>query len=279
MILILTAAAIAAATPASPPVTPPPVASPPASAANADPAIFAVHDADTIVYIFGTFHALDSKTEWFNDQVKDAFERSDELVLETLIPEGPPKPAVTLGAARAPLRLPVATSASFLATTRMAIKAGRAQGMQVANGADMVLRRTAEREGKPVEGLESLQFQLDMFSRLPQPAAAPSPRPGEPVASAAPMTSLSNSMAEMQSAWKRGDQSVFVRMLGQIERLSPETYRMMFVDRNAHFAEWIAARMQQPGVVFVAVGAGHLAGRDSVLVRLAERGIESQRVN
>ena len=93
------------------------------------------------------------------------------------------------------------------------------------------------------------------------------------------MTSLSNSMAEMQSAWKRGDQSVFVRMLGQIERLSPETYRMMFVDRNAHFAEWIAARMQQPGVVFVAVGAGHLAGRDSVLVRLAERGIESQRVN
>ncbi|MEP7130131.1 MAG: TraB/GumN family protein [Sphingomicrobium sp.] len=274
MILILAAAAIAAATPA-----PPPVARPPASAVNADPAIFAVHDADTTVYIFGTFHALDSKTEWFNDQVKDAFERSDELVLETLIPEGPPKPATALGAPPVPLRLPVATSASFLATTRMAIKAGRAQGMQVANGADMVLRRTAEREGKPVEGLESLQFQLDMFSRLPQPAAASPPRPGEAVASDAPMTSLSNSMAEMQSAWKRGDQSVFVRMLGQIERSSPETYRMMFVDRNARFAEWIASRMQQPGIVFVAVGAGHLAGRDSVLVRLAERGIVSQRVN
>jgi uncharacterized protein YbaP (TraB family) len=279
MILILAAAAIAAATPASPPVASPPVASPPASATNADPAIFAVHDADTTVYIFGTFHALDSKTEWFNDQVKGAFERSDELVLETLIPEGPPKPATALGAPPVPLRLPVATSASFLATTRRAIKAGRAQGMQVANGADMVLRRIAEREGKPVEGLESLQFQLDMFSRLPQPAAAPPPRPGEAVATSAPMTSLSNSMAEMQSAWKRGDQSVFVRMLGQIERSSPETYRMMFVDRNAHFAEWIASRMQQPGIVFVAVGAGHLAGRDSVLVRLAERGIESQRVN
>jgi uncharacterized protein YbaP (TraB family) len=269
MIGILAAAALAAATPAPPPV---------ATAANADPAIFVVHDADTTVYIFGTFHALDSNTEWFNDQVKDAFERSDELVLETLIPEGP-KPLAAVGAAPVALRLPVATSASFLATTRMAINAGRSQGMQVGNGADMVLRRIAEHEGKPVEGLESLQFQLDMFSRLPKPAAAPAPRPGEAVASTAPMASLSRSMTDMQSAWKRGDQSVFVRMLGQIERSSPETYRMMFVERNAHFAEWIAARMQTPGTVFVAIGAGHLAGRDSVLVRLAERGIESQRVN
>ena len=93
------------------------------------------------------------------------------------------------------------------------------------------------------------------------------------------MESLSKAMAEMQFAWKRGDQSVFVRMLGQLETGSPDTYRMMFSDRNARWADWIAARMQTPGTVFVAVGAGHLAGKDSVLVRLAEKGIESQRVN
>src|SRR5437763_2896025 len=121
MIGILAAAAIAAASPASPPAA--------TTTTDADPAIFVVHDADTTVYIFGTFHALDSKTEWFNDQVKDAFERSDELVLETLIPEGP-KPVAAVGAAPVPLRLPVATSASFLATTRMAINAGRAPGLQ-----------------------------------------------------------------------------------------------------------------------------------------------------
>ena len=64
-------------------------------------------------------------------------------------------------------------------------------------------------------------------------------------------------------------------MLGQLERASPDTYRMMFTERNARWADWIAARMQTPGTVFVAVGAGHLAGQDSVLVRLAERGITS----
>jgi hypothetical protein len=52
----------------------------------------------------------------------------------------------------------------------------------------------------------------------------------------------------------------------------------MFTDRNARWADWIAARLQTPGTVFVAVGAGHLAGKDSVLVRLAQKGIESQRV-
>src|SRR5438874_165750 len=119
MLGFLAAAAIGAATPA---------AERPAPAPNADPAIFVVHDADTTVYLFGTFHALDAKTEWFNDQVKDAFEQSDELVLETLIPEGPPRPgAFTKAVPPQPLRMPVATSASFLATTRMAINAGKSQ--------------------------------------------------------------------------------------------------------------------------------------------------------
>jgi uncharacterized protein len=271
MIGFLAAAALAAATPAPP-------TSAPASSADADPAIFVVRDSDTTVYIFGTFHALDARTEWFNDEVKEAFDKSDELVLETLLPEGPPKPGTTLAAPPAPLRMPVASSASFLATTRMAISAGRSQGMQASNGADMVLRRIAEDQGKPVEGLESLQSQLNMFSRMPATAPAAAPRPGSPVA-AAPMASLSKSMAEMQFAWKRGDQSVFVRMLGQVERSSPDMYRMMFVERNAHFAQWIAGRMQKPGTIFVAIGAGHLAGKDSVLVRLAERGIESSRLN
>jgi hypothetical protein len=271
MVGFLVAAALATAVPTAEPAT---------AAPNADPAIFVVRDADTTVYLFGTFHALDTKTEWFNDQVKDAFEKSDELVLETLIPEGPRKPVIGSVAAPAqPLRLPVASSASFLATTRMAISAGKSQGMQVGNGADMVLRRIAEEEGKPVGGLESLQTQLNMFSRLPPTAPPATAKAGTPVGNGNAMENLQKSMAEMQAAWKRGDQSVFVRMLGQVERSSPGMYKLMFVERNAHFADWIAMRMQRPGTVFVAIGAGHLAGKDSVLVRLAERGIESSRVN
>lgn len=269
---LLLAAAIAAA-------TPPPAQSVPTTR-GADPAIFMVRDADTTVYIFGTFHALDGRSPWFKDQVRDAFEKSDELVLETLVPEVPARPLPVPGPTASqpqPVRALVARSGSFLASTRMAINAGRSQGMQVSNGADMVLRRVAEEEGKPVEGLETIESQLNMFKRMPAVAAAP---PGGPkgTGAAAPVQGLSQSMAEMQAAWKRGDQKVFVRILGQLEQGSPGTYRMLFVERNARWADWIRARMQTPGTVFVAVGAGHLAGKDSVLVRLAQLGIPSARV-
>jgi uncharacterized protein YbaP (TraB family) len=266
MINALLAAAIAAA-PTAQPAQP--------SDEDASPAMFVVRDADTVVYIFGTFHALDGKSEWFKGSVKSAFDSSGELVLETVIPEGPVKLKPMYGA-RA---LPVTPSASFLATTRMAINAGKSQGMQVGNGADMVLRHLAEAQGKPVEGLETLELQLSMFNRMPNAQAAPAPRPGQPVEAGDSIQDLTRAMAEMQEAWKHGDQRVFVRMLGQLERSSPDAYRMMFTERNARWADWIAGRMQTPGVVFVAVGAGHLAGKDSVLVHLAQLGIPSARLN
>lgn len=260
MVNLLAAAAIAVATPAAMPSSPP-----------LEPAMFEVHDSDTTIYLFGTFHALDADEHWLDQSARSAFEQSNELVLETLLPEGPDAAQQIKQSIRAPSVTP---SASFIATTKMAISASQEQGMQVNTGADMVLRRIAESEGKPVEGLETLQLQLNMFNHL---RATPprTARAGQPLQ---PIESLSQEMAEMQSAWKRGDQSVFVHMLDQLDAASPDTYRMMFTERNARWADWIAARLQTPGTVFVAVGAGHLAGKDSVLVRLAEKGIESQRI-
>ena len=261
MVNLLVAAALTAATPtiAQPSTTP------------SEPALFVVRDADTTIYIFGTFHALDGKSQWLDERLRNAFEHSDELVLETLVPEKPSEVAPVPTGFRP---LSVTPSASFLATARMAINAGQSRGMQVGNGADMVLRRIAEAEGKPVEGLETLQLQMNMFNQIPTltaPQATSAPAASE-------MSGLSSAMAQMQRAWTRGDQSVFVNMLDQLQAASPETYRLMFTERNTRWADWIRARMQTPGTVFVAVGAGHLAGKDSLLVKLAERGLPSQRV-
>ena len=265
MVNLLAAAALATATP----LVPTPAI---ATSEAPEPAMFVVHDGDTTIYLFGTFHALDGDPRWLENGIRSAFEQSDELVLETLLPEGPNATQEIRQAIRAPSAAP---SGAFLTTTRMAINAGRSQGMQVGNGADMVLRHIAEAEGKPVQCLETLQLQLNMFNRLRTVPAKP--KATEPAAQQ-PTESISVAMADMQSAWKRGDQSVFVRMLDQLDAASPDTYRMMFTERNARWADWIAARLQTPGTVFVAVGAGHFAGKDSVLVRLAQKGISSQRV-
>lgn len=291
MVNLFVAAALAAAWPAAasplkaqvaaPSFAPHDPRSPATHLAKATPAMFVIKDADTTIYLFGTFHALDGRSDWFAHAVGDAFEQSNELVLETVIPK-PVANAAPLPSPKPALNdWSVAPSASFLATTRMALRAGRARGMQVDNGADMVLRRAAESAGKPVGGLETIESQLNMFTHLPleQRDAAP-PRAGDPVAtSVTAMGDLSDAMEEMQAAWKRGDQSVFVRMLGELRRSSPETYRTLFAARNARWADWVSARMEAPGTVFVAVGAGHLAGSDSLLVRLAELGIKSARVD
>jgi uncharacterized protein YbaP (TraB family) len=268
---LATAAALAAAcisASAAPASTPLPLPVTPAQLPDADPAIWVVNDADTTIYLFGTFHALDGKTAWFNDEVRTAFAASDELMLETIIPER--------GAAPQP-RAP-AGSASFLAATRMAMSAGRARGMQSGNGADLVLRQVAELWGKPVGGLETFSAQLGMFNRMPAQAVRTGQAP-TPVQARAAMNDLSLVMTAMQSAWCRGDWRLFATMINQMRTASPESYNLMFAQRNAHWASWIEERLQRPGTVFVAVGTGHLVGRDSVQAKLALHGVRSERIN
>jgi uncharacterized protein YbaP (TraB family) len=53
----------------------------------------------------------------------------------------------------------------------------------------------------------------------------------------------------------------------------------MFIDRNVRWANWIVQRLKTPGTVFVAVGAGHLSGPDSVQSQLASLGVKSARIN
>ena len=54
---------------------------------DADPALWVVKDADTTVYLFGTVHALKPGLSWFDEAVKAAFDKSDELVLEMVEPD------------------------------------------------------------------------------------------------------------------------------------------------------------------------------------------------
>ena len=48
--------------------------------------------------------------------------------------------------------------------------------------------------------------------------------------------------------------------------------------RNANWSKWIERRLAQPGAVLVAVGAGHLAGKDSVLEMLKRDGYKVRRL-
>lgn len=249
--------------------------------ADAQPALWVVNDHDTIIYLFGTFHALDGRSAWFNDEIRTAFVASNELVLETLIPAPPGMGVAPRADSHDESRLkpmgpmpPVAGSASFLSTSKAVMRAGRNQGMSTDRGADTVLRQAAEATGKPVSGLETFEFQIGLFSRLR--GATP---PANQSQAAGMSSALAAILTRLQSAWNRGDAESFAPMLDEMSARSPETYRLMFAERNSRWAGWIGNRLQRPGTVFVAVGAGHLAGRDSVQSKLAKANIRVARIN
>ena len=237
----------------------------PAAPRAANPALWEVRDGDTTIYLFGTFHTLDSRTTWFDRRVRAAFDRSGELVLETIAP-------ATAGEVQAIGRSiagPRPSPNGFLSATRSVVERGRADGLSVERGADNVLRRAAADQGMSLSGIELFADQLRTFARI---SAAP---PAVAVAApAAPPVTL----ATLLAAWKAGDTRAFALMLAGFEAKAPHAYRLLISDRNALYGEWIARRLDQPGTVFVAVGSGHLAGRHSVQNLLLAKGIEARRI-
>jgi len=242
-----------------------PAGLPAPSVVRATPALWEIRDADTTIYLFGTFHTLDGRTAWFDDKVRQAFDDSGELVLETLVPEDVSSFRSTVTASDGSGKLK-----PFIAQTQAAVGHGRALGMSIDHGADAVLRRVAVDMGKPVGGLERFEEQLGTLASIPAASAVPGFKSVQPA---------TVSVTDLLKAWKSGDTGAFSTMLAGFEAKAPVAYRILIADRNAKWGQWIANRLDRPGIVFVAVGSGHLAGKDSVQQWLAARGIATSRIS
>ena len=294
---LLTAAAIAfgAIAPAS--------AQSPAPAAplpDADPAIWVVKDPDTTIYLFGTFHALDGKHAWFNDEVKSAFDKSGELVLEIppmedkaalqpiimkyafdasgkplsekLSPEGKERLAKALAGLGAP---PTAFDKfkPFFAALTVVMAGAQKLGFTGEQGAEAVLTKAAKDGKKPISGLETIDYQMSLFANM---SDADQVKMLEETLKE--IEQLGPMFAEMNKHWTSGDADGMAKLMNEMNAQSPAMYKTLLVDRNANWADWIDKRLDKPGVVFMGVGAGHLGGEDSVQALLAKRGIKSERV-
>lgn len=233
-------------------------------ASCARPALWVVSDADTTIYLFGTIHTHDGRAHWFDHAVRRAFDASSTLVMETLIPAAPPRR--------------IDASGTGLAAARATVQAARQAGLSVQQGADMTLARAAEADGKPIIGLESFDEQLRMYQSLPSPAR-PTATAASVVHAPSPEASMAPFLLAMVDRWNRGDAEPIEAVVNEVRRQSPDTYRRLFADRNAAWAQWIEGRLRQPGTVFVAVGTGHLVGEDSVQAKLAAAGIRTGRIN
>jgi uncharacterized protein len=289
----------------APAVAQSPAAAPaPAAAAaalpDADPAIWVVKDPDTTIYLFGTFHALDGKSDWFNEEVKTAFDQSSEVVLEL--------PPMEDKAALAPVIMKYAVDASgkplseklspaakekfakvlremgappaafdkfrpFFAALTVIMAGAQKIGMTGEQGAEAILTKAAKESKKPISGLETADYQMSLFANLSE---ADQIKMLEETLDE--IDKLGEMFAEMNKHWTSGDAEGMAKLMNDMNDQSPAMYKTLLTDRNANWAEWIDKRLDKPGVVFMGVGAGHLGGKDSVQDLLAKRGIKSKRI-
>ena len=82
----------------------------------------------------------------------------------------------------------------------------------------------------------------------------------------------------MLAAWVRGDVNAIARTFNRDLSGSPELQQALIKRRNANWSKWIEQRLGQPGQIMIAVGAGHLAGADSVIDLLKRDGYRVRRV-
>ncbi|WP_338503247.1 TraB/GumN family protein [Sphingomonas kaistensis] len=266
------------------------------------PALWKVADKDTTVYLFGTIHLLPQGTRWESPLFARAAEESQGLVVETIVDTANPAPfAATMMriATDTPGLPPVldrvprdkrAALASAIARARISPAAlDRMETWAVAlsllgpqfgamdlkqeEGVEMKLKARFAAAGKPIGQLETNEEQLRFFDRLPESA-----QQALLLGTLESPAEVSKDFGGMLSAWGRGDVAAIAKSFNAEMLGSPAMAELLLKERNANWTRWIEGRMGQPGTVMVAVGAGHLAGADSVQAMLQKRGLNVTRV-
>ena len=278
-------------------------AEPPAAPQSPRPALWLLADEDTKIYLFGTVHVLSPGLEWRSPAIDGVIEEADELVLEVtesdaqaamdslqgevLLGKDVPLTQRVSPDRRQALRsllertgLPVESFdgvQTWFAAMMIGMAAnmppghwGKAQG-QPPSGVEEVLEAEFSRRRRPISGVETPQMQLGFFSGLPQPVQR---RLLEETIDAV-VDSGGTPANPAEERWLVGDVE---GIAAEMEVLPPELFVVLLTQRNRAWTQWLIDRLERPGTILFAVGAGHLAGTDSLQSMLEGRGLSVTRL-
>jgi uncharacterized protein len=262
-----------------------------AGTAWAEPALWKVQGPHATVWLFGSVHALKSSDSWNSPRIQAALKASDALYLEIANADDP--------AALQPLMLKYGLDTAHPLSTKLDAKqlaaldtALASMGMKeptfelmrpwmagltlsviplLKSGYDPqasvehTLTAAARAQGKPVRGFETAEEQVRYLADLP---------PAEEIAfldsSVDDAAKGTSEIDALVAAWEAGDTGKIAELMNaDMKAKYPDLYRRLLVERNQRFAKQVADLANGTGVYFVAVGAGHLAGSDSVQSMLA----------
>ena len=270
-----------------------------AARAEAEPAMWVVKDADSTVYLLGTIHVLKPGTEWRSDKLQSALQGSDEFWMEADVEADKAVAqtyalnfgmdtrhslAETVGEKNYARLVEVAKRYGipterlpqmrpWLATLALL----RAQMMGVGYDPELGVDRSLEREamaaGKPVKTFETAEQQLGVLADLPDKVAAEML-----IQTLDELDAGIKLLDALAAAWLAGDtKQIRQTAVDRMREEAPEVYDAIIVQRNNRWVKQIQAMLKGAGTQFIAVGAAHLVGKESVPEQLARLGFKVAR--
>jgi uncharacterized protein YbaP (TraB family) len=271
-----------------------------ASPVLAEPALWTIKDKDSTIYLFGTVHVLRPTTQWRSPKIAKAFQDADDLVMEIEQPDDPattrtlmlkygvdqaaplssklkPESYAKLQAAAQGMGFPpqaLEPMRPWLAALTVSLTPLLKAGYDPESGVERLLSAEAKAAGKPISAFETMEQQVRFFADM-TPAQ-------ETELLESTLDEIDDGPAKIDAlvaAWASSDQAELKRqMVDELQGEYPDVYKLLLVDRNKAWAGQLKTKLAGSGVSFVAVGAGHLAGPDSLQVQLKALGIKAKPV-
>ena len=254
----------------------------------------ATSDQGTL-YLQGSVHLLTADDYPLDPAIEDAYAKSDVLVFETdikamLAPETqqlimakailPGQRTLEgeldsdvyamLSGKLAEAGLPALAVQKFkpwFATMTLMVLRMQAMGFDPNLGLDQYFHRKAMADQKTEVGLESIEFQINLFDALSE-----GNQNGYTKHALKELEQMETMLTDMMTAWKNGN----LERLGEMMRTSFEEYPGMYekfvTDRNKTWADKLDKLAAKDKTCMVVVGAAHLTGTEGLIELLKAKG-------
>ncbi len=268
---------------------------------NDGPAIWVVKDLDSTLYLFGTVHLLPDDLAWQRDDMRQAFNESGTIFFEVDTgPQGQIDATVlttSLGLRTDGLRLSdrldnyqrnlmeaAANNGNltiaaldgmepWLASEYLAFAAAQNAGLSAELSADEALKSRAERSGKNVIYLETVETQIRASADLPEYIQL-----DILTETMEQFSTLGRDAVQIAEQWSVGGTDYLTdTIIRPMKARPPEVFNSLLRDRNRAWANEISRFMEDSGTGFVAVGTAHLLGKESLIEVLQDQGYDVER--
>jgi uncharacterized protein YbaP (TraB family) len=273
-----------------------------ASSAQAEPAIWVIKGPHATVYLFGTVHALAKDDPWRSSlKVDAAIKQSQTLWLEIpnvddaasmqpLVMQLGMDPAHPLSAKLTPDQLAKLTKDAagsgipggeavfesmkpWLAALMLSLTPLMQAGYDPNSGVELELKPEFVKANKPVKGFETAEEQMHFLADMPDKQQV-----DFLVSELNDYDSAVDKFKQMLAAWSAGDVDALDKLNNaEFRDKYPDLFQTLVVKRNENFTKQIQDLLKCDGVSFVAVGAGHLVGKEGVPAMLEKQGYKVTR--